>query len=101
MQRLPETQELTLQGPLFEVDNMGYIPEEVPERANHYQELKNKVWSIPQNFLDFDPNYVRRGRFGTVHLGTVQRDNTPVAVAIHKISDTQLSRSEKRYIFFV
>lgn len=96
MQRLPESQELTLQGPLYEVDNMGYIPEEVPERANHYQELKTKVWSIPQNCLDFDPNYFRRGRFGTVHLGTVTKDSILIPAAIHKILDTQLSRSEKR-----
>lgn len=96
MRRLPEQQELTLQGPLYEVDNMGYIPEDVPERANHYQDLKSKVWSIPRNFLNFDPNPVRHGRFGSVHMGTVQRDAIPVAVSVHKISDTLLKGSEKR-----
>lgn len=97
MQRLPEQQELTIQGPLYEADNTAYIPEDLPERTNHYQELKSKVWSIPRNFLNFDMNSARRGRFGTVHMGTVQRDGIPVAVAVHKISDTQLRGSEKRY----
>ncbi|KAJ8664878.1 hypothetical protein QAD02_006540 [Eretmocerus hayati] len=94
--RLPEHQELTLQGPLHEVDNMAYIPEDIPERTNHYQDLKSKVWSIPRNFLNFDPNPMRRGHFGTVHMGTVQRDAIPVPVTVHKISDTQLKGSEKR-----
>lgn len=34
---LSEHQELTLQGPLVEVDNIAYIPEDVPEITNHYQ----------------------------------------------------------------
>ncbi|XP_014211593.1 putative tyrosine-protein kinase Wsck [Copidosoma floridanum] len=96
MQRLPESQELTLQGPLYEVDNMAYIPEDVPERTNHYQELKTKVWSIPRNNLNFDPNPMKRGLFGTIHLGTVQRDASMVPVSVHKISDTALRNSEKR-----
>ncbi|XP_058795351.1 putative inactive tyrosine-protein kinase Wsck [Phymastichus coffea] len=96
MQRLPEQQELTLQGPVFEVDNTAYIPEDIPERTNHYEELKNRVWSIPRNFLNFDTDSIRCGRFWTVHMGTVQRDGIPVAVAVHKILDTQLRGSEKR-----
>ncbi|XP_066582080.1 putative inactive tyrosine-protein kinase Wsck [Prorops nasuta] len=98
MGKLPEQQELTLQGPLYEVDNMGYIPEDVPERINHYQELKNKVWSIPRNALSINEDVIRRGRFGTVHTGTVERDNKVYSAAIHTIADGQLKPSEKRHM---
>ena len=96
MRKLPEQQELTLQGPLYEVDNMAYIPEDVPERVNHYQELKNKVWAIPQNALTIDDAVIRRGRFGTVHTGTVEKDGGPCTVTIHNIADRVLKSSEKR-----
>ena len=96
MHKLPEQQELTLQGPLYEVDNMAYIPEDVPERSNHYQDLKSKVWSIPRNFLNFDSIPIRRGRFGNVHTGVVQKDGIPISVSIHSISDTSMKNSEKR-----
>lgn len=96
MKRLPEQQELTLQGPVCEVDNMAYIPEDVPERVNHYQYLKNKVWSIPKNFLIIDAVVIRRGRFGTVHMGSVQINGVPTTATVHSISDGLLRASEKR-----
>ncbi|XP_012282247.1 putative tyrosine-protein kinase Wsck isoform X2 [Orussus abietinus] len=93
---LSERRELTLQGPIYEVDNVAYIPEDVPERADHYHELKNKVWSIPRNFLSVDAVVLRRGRFGTIHSGTVKRDGTPSRVCVHGISDGLLRGSEKK-----
>ncbi|XP_076619312.1 putative inactive tyrosine-protein kinase Wsck [Colletes latitarsis] len=96
MQKLPEQQELTLQGPLYEIDNMAYIPEDVPERTNHYQELKNKVWTIPQNVLTISDTIIRRGRFGATHTGTVEKDGKSCTVAIHIIADRVLKASEKR-----
>lgn len=98
MRKLPEQQELTLQGPVYEVDNMAYIPEDVPERANHYQNLKEKVWSIPKNFLTIDTTIIRRGRFGTVHMGTVQKNGVPSTAAVHCITDTSLRPSEKKHM---
>ncbi|XP_034940172.1 putative tyrosine-protein kinase Wsck [Chelonus insularis] len=99
MNKLPEQQELTLQGPMYEVDNMGYIPEEVPERPNHYQDLKSKVWSIPKNFLIVDSTLIRRGRFGTIHSGTVQHPHGESSkVIVHSISDGSLRPSEKRHM---
>ncbi|KYN16208.1 Vascular endothelial growth factor receptor 3 [Trachymyrmex cornetzi] len=44
MQKLPEQQELMLQGPVYKVDDMGYISEDIPKRVNHYQKLKKKVF---------------------------------------------------------
>lgn len=96
MRRLPEQQELTLQGPVCEVDNMAYIPEDVPERINHYQDLKSKVWNIPKNFLIIDAVVIRRGRFGSVHMGTVQINGVPNTATVHSISDGLLRPSEKR-----
>lgn len=99
MRKLPEQQELTLQGPMYEVDNMGYIPEDVPERVNHYQELKKKVWCIPQNDLFVDSSTsVRRGRFGTVHTGTVLKDDVSCPVTVHVIADRALRASDKRHM---
>ncbi|XP_015112311.1 putative tyrosine-protein kinase Wsck [Diachasma alloeum] len=100
MGKLPEQQELTLQGPMYEVDNMAYIPEDVPERPNHYQDLKKKVWSIPKNFLNVDYQLVvKRGRFGTIYKGTVQDKNGVLSEAvIHCISDVNLRPSEKKHM---
>lgn len=98
MRKLPEQQELTLQGPVYEVDNMGYIPEDIPERVNHYQELKKKVWSVPRNALSIDDVLVRRGRFGTVHTGTVLKDDGPCPVTVHTIADGALKRTDKRHM---
>lgn len=98
MRKLPEQQELTLQGPVHEVDNMGYIPDDIPERVNHYQELKEKVWSVPRNALTIDDSTVRRGRFGTVHTGTVSKDDESRPVTVHVIADGALKGSEKRHM---
>ncbi|XP_008543704.1 putative inactive tyrosine-protein kinase Wsck [Microplitis demolitor] len=99
MTKLPEQQELTLQGPMYEVDNMAYIPEDIPERPNHYQDLKSKVWSIPKNFLTIEPTVVRRGRFGNIHMGTVQdKDGNSSRALIHSIADKNLRASDKRHM---
>ncbi|KAL6254582.1 hypothetical protein P5V15_014634 [Pogonomyrmex californicus] len=98
MRKLPEQQELTLQGPVYEVDNMGYIPEDIPERVNHYQELKKKVWSIPRNALSVDNHILRRGRFGSVHTGTVLKDDGLCTVTVHTIADGALKGSDKRHM---
>lgn len=98
VRKLPEQQELTLQGPMYEVDNVGYIPDDVPERVNHYLELRTKVWSIPRHSLTIDNFLVRRGRFGTVHTGTVFKDDRAQPVTVHAIADGALKGSEKRHM---
>ncbi|XP_017876911.1 putative tyrosine-protein kinase Wsck [Ceratina calcarata] len=98
MRKLPEQQELTLQGPLYEVDNLAYIPEDVPERVNHYQELKKKVWIIPQNAMTINDTVIRRGRFGTVYTGVVEKNGKSSAVAVHSIADKLLKSSDKRHM---
>ncbi|XP_003485255.1 ephrin type-A receptor 3-like [Bombus impatiens] len=98
IRKLPEQQELTLQGPLYEVDNLAYIPEDVPERVNHYQELKKKVWIIPQNLLMINDTTIRRGRFGTVHTGVIQKNDKSCSVAVHSIADKLLKVSDKRHM---
>lgn len=98
MRKLPEQQELTLQGPLYEVDNLAYIPEDVPETVNHYQELKKKVWIIPRHVLTIHDTVIRRGRFGTVHTGVVEKDNLSYTVTVHNIADKLLKASDKRHM---
>ncbi|KOC70294.1 Putative tyrosine-protein kinase Wsck [Habropoda laboriosa] len=98
MRKLPEQQELTLQGPLYEVDNLAYIPEDVPERVNHYQELKKKVWTIPQSALTINDTIICRGRFGTVHTGEIEKNGMSSTVAVHSIADTLLKASDKRHM---
>lgn len=95
MQKPPEQQELTLQGPMYEVDNAAYIPDDIPEKVNHYQELKRKVWSIPRNFINFDLEAIRRGRYGSVHRGVVQKDGHSIPVSVQCISDTSMKKSKK------
>ncbi|XP_020298847.1 angiopoietin-1 receptor-like isoform X2 [Pseudomyrmex gracilis] len=98
MQKLPERQELTLQGPVYEIDNMAYIPEDIPERINHYQELKKKICSIPRNSLFIDNLVLCKGRFGTVHNGTVSKDKQSYPVTIHTIADNALKESDKKHM---
>ncbi|XP_069693188.1 putative inactive tyrosine-protein kinase Wsck [Periplaneta americana] len=99
--RNPDHQELSLQGPMIEVEPNGYIhngfiPEEEDERVNHYENLKRQVWNIPRNFLDVKSEVLGRGQYGNVMRGTVQQKGFPVPVAIHTIADGELPPEEKR-----
>lgn len=94
-------QELSLQGPMIEVEPNGYvhngfIPEEEDIRVNHYENLKQQVWNIPRNFLDVKSDILGHGKYGSVMRGTVQQRGFPVPVAIHTIADGELPPAEKR-----
>ncbi|KAJ8983439.1 hypothetical protein NQ317_013201 [Molorchus minor] len=54
-QRLSDNQELTLQGPVIEVENNGYIHEEDHTPVNYYRNLRQKVRTIPANQLKVEP----------------------------------------------
>ncbi|KAF4524769.1 hypothetical protein B566_EDAN012391 [Ephemera danica] len=99
--RLPDHQELSLQGPMVEVETNGYvhssyIPEDSDERVNHYENLKQQVWNIPRNFLDLKPDILGQGKHGEVKRGTVQMRGFPVPVAVHNIADMDLKPTEKK-----
>jgi endothelial-specific receptor tyrosine kinase len=95
--RLSENQELTLQGPMIEVENNGYIPEEEHTKANHYKNLKQKLRSIPYNQLKIEPtNLLGIGRFGRVNSGSIYENNTLIPVAAYSISDKKLSPEDKK-----
>ncbi|PSN55853.1 hypothetical protein C0J52_02736 [Blattella germanica] len=99
--RNADHQELSLQGPMVEVEpngyiHSGYIPEEEEERINHYDNLKRQVWNIPRNFLDVKSEIMGQGRYGKVMKGTVQQRGFPIPVAVHTIADGELPRDEKR-----
>ncbi|KAJ9584978.1 hypothetical protein L9F63_020683, partial [Diploptera punctata] len=94
-------QELSLQGPMVEVEpngyiHNGYIPEEEEERVNHYENLKRQVWNIPRNFLDVNSDVIGCGQYGNVMKGTVQQKGFPIPVAIYTIADGDLPSEEKK-----
>ncbi|XP_018329507.1 putative tyrosine-protein kinase Wsck isoform X2 [Agrilus planipennis] len=96
LRRLRDNQELAMQGPILEVVNEGYIPEEEVQPIDHYNVLKQKVWRIPQNLLKVDnKTLVGVGEFGSVHSGMIKKeDDIPVVVVV--IYDKKLSSINKK-----
>uniref|UniRef100_A0A1Y1KDU2 Receptor protein-tyrosine kinase n=1 Tax=Photinus pyralis TaxID=7054 RepID=A0A1Y1KDU2_PHOPY len=95
--RLTDVQELSIQGPIIEVENSGYIPEDEIIPINHYHDLKQQVWSIPQTLIKFEPtNLLGSGKFGRVNSGTVRKDSNLIQVAIYTIPDRKLGHENKR-----
>lgn len=117
--RLNNVQELTIQGPMIDVANGGYIPEdEAGASPGHYDQLKERVWLIPQSALNVQQTVtLGAGQFGRVFQGSLsKRDsksgvdiNTPSAsngnvlsrssnttVAVYVIHDKRLSSEVKR-----
>ncbi|KAJ1526242.1 hypothetical protein ONE63_009398 [Megalurothrips usitatus] len=96
--RMEDPQEMCLQGPMIEVENYGYLPEEEEEsRVNHYDRLKKVLWDIPRNFLDIQSNNsLGSGEFGNVVKGTVLQNSYPTPASVHCIEDGALSPATKR-----
>lgn len=93
-QRLTDNQELTMQGPMIEVENNGYIPEDERQPVNHYRNLKQKMKTFPLHLLHADgDNVLGMGRFGSVVEGSIQDVG---AVAVYEIKDRSLSPGHKR-----
>ncbi|XP_026482492.1 putative tyrosine-protein kinase Wsck [Ctenocephalides felis] len=104
--RRRDQQELALRGPIVEVENNGYIPEDEPDSPiDHHSRLRNQVWNIPRNFLNYNQSSViGYGRFGNVVSGSLRRDGEEVNVAVQCIDvfnpsfipDGELDQSNKR-----
>nr|CAD7590676.1 unnamed protein product [Timema genevievae] len=100
--RLPsDHQELSLQGPMIEVDSNGYnhngyMPDDEERRVDHYEKLKQQIWNIPRNFLEVKTDLLGHGQFGNVMQGTVHQRGLPMPVAINTIADGELSRADKK-----
>lgn len=95
--RLTDVQELSIQGPIIEVENSGYIPEDEIIPVNHYHDLKQQVWSIPQTLIKFEPtSLLGSGKFGRINSGTVRKDSNLIQVAIYTIPDKKLAHENKR-----
>lgn len=93
-QRLTDNQELTMQGPMIEVENNGYIPEEERQPVNHYKNLKQKVKTFPMHLMHVDhENVLGTGRFGNVVEGSIQDVG---AVAVYEVQDRSLLPRQKR-----
>lgn len=97
-QRLSENQELTLQGPMIEVENNGYIHEEEHIPAiSHYRNLKQKVRTIPSSQLKIEPtNLLGVGKFGKVNTGTLHENETLTTVTCYSIYDKKMNQEMKR-----
>ncbi|KAK4871871.1 hypothetical protein RN001_015995 [Aquatica leii] len=95
--RLTDNQELTMQGPIIEVENTAYIPEDEVVPINHYNNLKQQLWNIPQTLIKFEPtNLLGAGKFGRVNSGTVRKENNLIPVAIYTIPDRKLGHENRR-----
>lgn len=90
--RLPSDQhELTLQGPIVEVENGAYIPDDFLVKGNFEQSLTQMLNTVddpalrlPRKSLDLEVNnLLGTGRFGDVIRGHVQHSR----VQVHVVSD--------------
>ncbi|XP_019753570.1 putative inactive tyrosine-protein kinase Wsck isoform X1 [Dendroctonus ponderosae] len=97
-QRLTDNQELTLQGPMIEVENNGYIHEEEHIPAiSHYRNLKQKVRIIPSNQLKIEPtNLLGVGRFGKVNPGTLHENDGMTTVTCYSIYDKKMNQDIRK-----
>ncbi|XP_017785522.1 PREDICTED: putative tyrosine-protein kinase Wsck [Nicrophorus vespilloides] len=96
-QRLNDNQELTLQGPIIDLENNGYIHDEEGESTSHYKKLKEKIWLIPRNLLNIDlNNLLGIGSFGKVFEGNVMRDSNWSPASVYCIEDRSLEKEDKR-----
>ncbi|XP_054280027.1 putative inactive tyrosine-protein kinase Wsck [Macrosteles quadrilineatus] len=96
-----DQQELNVRGPMTEVENSAfvydeYLPEEENKKVDYYDMLHQRIWNIPRNFLDLQPEVLGEGNFGTVYKGTVQRKGQVTPVAIYAIQDGDLPSDDKR-----
>ncbi|KAG5893633.1 hypothetical protein JTB14_015072 [Gonioctena quinquepunctata] len=95
--RLSDNQELTLQGPMIEVENNGYIHEDDPIPVNHYRNLKQKVRTIPSNQLKIEPtNLLGVGKYGRVNSGTLHENDTMIPVSAYTIQDKKMSQDGRK-----
>ncbi|XP_034240900.1 putative tyrosine-protein kinase Wsck [Thrips palmi] len=94
--RMEDPQEMSLQGPMIEVENYGYLPEEEENRVDHYDRLKKVLWDIPRNFLDIKDVLLGSGEFGPFMKGTVLQNSYPTPTSVQCIEDGALSSTTKR-----
>ncbi|XP_072402058.1 putative inactive tyrosine-protein kinase Wsck [Diabrotica undecimpunctata] len=95
--RLSDNQELTLQGPMIEVENNGYIDEEEVVPVNHYRNLKQKVRTIPSSQLNVEPtNLLGVGRYGRVNSAILQENDNVISTAAYTIQDKKMSQETRK-----
>ncbi|CAH1103081.1 unnamed protein product [Psylliodes chrysocephalus] len=97
--RLSDNQELTLQGPMIEVENNGYIHEDEPIPVNHYRNLKQRVRTLPSNQLKVEPtNLLGVGRYGRVNSALFQEKDTDteIPVTAYTIQDKKMSQETRK-----
>ncbi|XP_055690850.1 putative inactive tyrosine-protein kinase Wsck [Lutzomyia longipalpis] len=102
--RFTDVHELTLQGPIVEIENNGFIGDEL-DRGNFQEQLKllmDKVSSsqkIPRNILSMEiDNILGTGRFGDVIQGRVNTIGDFHQCHIHVVSDDMEQHDQSLFI---
>ncbi|XP_050687142.1 putative inactive tyrosine-protein kinase Wsck isoform X2 [Eriocheir sinensis] len=70
-----------------------YVDEEIPP-ADHYRQLKEKVWIIPHQGLNIVGD-IGAGKFGDVRKGVVINKGNQKNVLVHRIEDDGLGGNRK------
>ncbi|XP_053628406.1 tyrosine-protein kinase receptor Tie-1 isoform X2 [Cherax quadricarinatus] len=70
-----------------------YVDEETPP-ADHYRQLKERVWIIPHQGLNIVGD-IGTGKFGDVRKGVVVNKANQINVLVQRITDDTLDRSSK------
>ncbi|XP_055707479.1 putative inactive tyrosine-protein kinase Wsck [Phlebotomus papatasi] len=102
--RFTDVHELTLQGPIVEIENNGFIGDEL-DKGNFQEQLKlllDKVSSsqkIPRNVLSMEiDNILATGRFGDVIQGRVNSVGDIHQCHIHVVSDDMEQHDQSLFL---
>uniref|UniRef100_A0A1L8DKE7 Tyrosine-protein kinase wsck n=2 Tax=Nyssomyia neivai TaxID=330878 RepID=A0A1L8DKE7_9DIPT len=102
--RFTDVHELTLQGPIVEVENNGFIGDEL-DRGNFQEQLKlllDRVppsQKVPRNILSLEiDNILGTGRFGDVIQGRVNAIEDCHQCHIHVVSDDMEQHDQSLFI---
>ncbi|XP_050073940.1 putative inactive tyrosine-protein kinase Wsck [Anopheles maculipalpis] len=89
----PDHHELTLQGPILEVENNGFMPD-IYEQRGFEAELRDIIDGLdgaknhPRKYLSLDLNRVLgSGKYGDVLLGSLQRLEQDMPAQVHVVTD--------------
>ncbi|CAH0562539.1 unnamed protein product [Brassicogethes aeneus] len=96
-QRLSDNQELTLQGPMIEVENNGYIPEEEHVPINHYRSLRQKLQTFLPSQIKIDTsNLLGTGKFGRVNRANILNGDNLTPIAAYTIQDKKMGQETRK-----
>lgn len=103
LQRLSNSHEMSIHGPIVEMENSGYIPD--ANDRNFQQNLNatlvklSEQQRLPRNTLTLDiDNIIGQGEFGDVIRGSLHRDDVSFPCQVHVVSDDLEKPSEQAFL---